>query len=140
MNTVTTTTSDVAAKPKRRYRTKAIKLQDELLAFETERGAFTAVRLVNLFARLVTTGLAWKLQGNYGRWAKWCIESGYIAPNGVVLKYPKEERRMKHASDCYGAVDASTGEYACHCLSPSRASFQFDRRNHVAKRRNRRDA
>lgn len=78
------------AKPKRHYRTKAIKINEEIIAFESGE-SFTGVRIVNLFSRLVTTGLAWRLQGRYGRQAKWMIESGYIAPNGVVLKYPEED-------------------------------------------------
>lgn len=78
-----------ATKPKRRSRGKTLDLTSELMAFEN--GTLSGTRIVTLFSRLITTGLAWKLQGFYGRRAKWLIDSGYIAPNGVVLKYPAEE-------------------------------------------------
>lgn len=38
-----------------------------------------------LFAHLIRSGMAWRLQGFYGRAAKQLIEQGIISPEGVIL-------------------------------------------------------
>jgi hypothetical protein len=43
--------------------------------------------VIDFFADLVKTGLAFRLQGDYGRQAAVLIERGYINNHGVVLKY-----------------------------------------------------
>ena len=41
-----------------------------------ENGGMSEEEVISLFQELIDTGLAWKLQGHYGRIAKSLIESG----------------------------------------------------------------
>jgi hypothetical protein len=61
---------------------------DFIITFEN--GEATDKEIVDGFANLVKSGMAWSLQGTYGRIAKALIEQGYINKQGEVLKYPKE--------------------------------------------------
>lgn len=45
---------------------------------EYEDGDITEERFLELFQHLVGTGLAWTLQGHYGRTARDLIEGGFI--------------------------------------------------------------
>jgi len=47
---------------------------------QAENGELGADGYVHLFQRLVDTGLAWELQGSYGREARRLLESGLIHP------------------------------------------------------------
>lgn len=59
---------------------------DQIIAFEAgELGSHDVVRL---FAGLVKSGLAWTLQGCYGRQATRLIEAGFISRTGDVLRLP----------------------------------------------------
>lgn len=51
-----------------------------------EAGELTHTETVELFGKLVRTGLAWKLQGHYGRTAHRLIEAGFLSPTGEVLR------------------------------------------------------
>lgn len=48
----------------------------DMMDFET--GEISNERLIRLFQHLIDTGLAWKLQGFYGRTAQALIEQGLI--------------------------------------------------------------
>jgi hypothetical protein len=53
---------------------------DKIMAYEA--GELDYDQMVDLFQELVTTGLAWQLQGHYGRTAQQLIEAGeIIAPS-----------------------------------------------------------
>jgi hypothetical protein len=49
---------------------------NDLLAFEG--GELNEEQSIALFQQLVDSGLAWKLQGAYGRTAQWLIDHGYV--------------------------------------------------------------
>lgn len=52
---------------------------EKLIAFEN--GELDAGDTIELFQKLVDTGLAWSLQGFYGRFARDLIEQGYVTQN-----------------------------------------------------------
>jgi hypothetical protein len=56
---------------------------DRLLAYEQGETSFEED--VELFAELVKTGLAWQLQGSYGRMAADLIDRGLITPEGEIV-------------------------------------------------------
>ncbi|MCD2462436.1 hypothetical protein MBT42_02545 [Streptomyces sp. MBT42] len=41
--------------------------------------------IVDLFATLIRSGMAWTLQGSYGRTAQALINEGIVSPGGDVL-------------------------------------------------------
>jgi len=48
-----------------------------------ENGVMSEEEIVVLFQELINTGLAWKLQGHYGRTAKYLIERGLCEDTNV---------------------------------------------------------
>jgi hypothetical protein len=44
----------------------------------------TTEEQIELFARLIKSGMAWTLQGHYGRTAKYLIEIGAIDRDGFI--------------------------------------------------------
>ena len=50
---------------------------------EYEGGAISKKRALELFQHLVDTGMAWTLQGHYGRTAKALLDAGRIIPKGA---------------------------------------------------------
>ena len=55
-----------------------------IMAFEC--GELDDVGVVELFQHLVDSGLAWKLQGTYGRTAKSLIDAGIIHERQEAIK------------------------------------------------------
>lgn len=51
-----------------------------------ENGELDASDTLALFSDLVKSGLAWSLQGHYGRMASAMIQNGYLSSTGQVLK------------------------------------------------------
>lgn len=52
---------------------------------EYEEGALDDAGTLELFAELIRTGLAWSLQGSYGRTASHLIGQGFITAEGKVV-------------------------------------------------------
>lgn len=53
-------------------------LTTRIIEFET--GEANDEQVIELFQYLVDTGLAWSLQGSYGRTAQALIEAGFVNP------------------------------------------------------------
>ena len=51
---------------------------DKIIAYE--QGELSDEDTIDLFQSLINSGLAWSLQGHYGRTAKAMIEAGYCTP------------------------------------------------------------
>lgn len=60
----------------------SIALNESIIAYES--GELTDQEFVYFFAELVKSGLAWNLQGHYGRTAAALIDAGYIDNEGNV--------------------------------------------------------
>jgi len=61
---------------------------DKIIAFET--GTLSEDEIIELFQELVDSGLAWDLQGSYGRLAKALILQGLVRgkkPGADIHKY-----------------------------------------------------
>lgn len=55
-----------------------------------ESGEMSPDATVEFFGQLVKNGMAWTLQGCYGRMAARLIEAGYLAKTGKVLRLPSD--------------------------------------------------
>lgn len=64
-------------------------LFNELMAYED--GELDTTEIVELFSKLVRSGMAWQLQGMYGRQAMSLINRGYLDKEGNILERDNEE-------------------------------------------------
>jgi hypothetical protein len=55
---------------------------DKMIAYES--GEMTDTETLELFSELIRTGMAWKLQGSYGRTANRLIDLGLIGKGGEL--------------------------------------------------------
>jgi hypothetical protein len=55
-----------------------------------EGGELDDAETLELFGTLVRSGMAWTLQGSYGRTANQMIESGYLTREGEVTEFARE--------------------------------------------------
>ncbi len=53
-----------------------------------ENGELNSMEQIELFSHLIKTGLAWSLQGFYGRAARDFIDSGVLNEAGEILDGP----------------------------------------------------
>tara|TARA_R110000751_G_scaffold279802_1_gene382217 strand:- start:45 stop:242 length:198 start_codon:yes stop_codon:yes gene_type:complete len=56
---------------------------DKIIAFE--QGELEAQEILELFSNLIKSGMAWTLQGSYGRTAERLIERKIINKDGDIL-------------------------------------------------------
>lgn len=57
---------------------------DMIIAYE--EGTLDDEQVLDLFSNLVGSGLAWTLQGHYGRTAASLIDGGWLANDGSILR------------------------------------------------------
>jgi len=57
-------------------------ITDKIIDFEC--GLLDDTGVLELFAELISNGMAWTLQGSYGRTASALIDAGYIDRNGNI--------------------------------------------------------
>ena len=55
---------------------------DKMIAYES--GELSDTETLELFSELIRTGMAWKLQGSYGRTANRLIDLGLIGKGGEL--------------------------------------------------------
>jgi hypothetical protein len=60
-----------------------LNLSNDIIAYES--GELDHDGILDLFANLIKTGMAWQLQGSYGRTAAHLIETGLISRDGKRL-------------------------------------------------------
>lgn len=61
----------------------ATSITDDIITYETG-GMQTAKAVIELFAKLIANGMAWTLQGSYGRQAERFIKNGLIDSSGKI--------------------------------------------------------
>lgn len=57
---------------------------DDVICYEA--GGMDSRETLKFFSKLIRTGMAWNLQGSYGKTAQELIECGWIASDGMILK------------------------------------------------------
>jgi hypothetical protein len=64
-------------------------MTEAIMQYET--GELTEEDTFELFSKLIKNGMAWSLQGHYGRTAKAMIDAELLTPNGDFTDLLKEE-------------------------------------------------
>lgn len=64
---------------------------EELIAYENDE--LDLPDSIDMFARLIQSGMAWKLQGHYGRTAQALIDKGWITRAGEIC-FDKVDKDM----------------------------------------------
>lgn len=54
------------------------------MLMDFEDGSMNIDQTLELFSILIQTGLAWRLQGSYGRMARHLIDQGSLSENGTI--------------------------------------------------------
>lgn len=62
-------------------------MMNEILDYE--EGKLNEAETLQMFANLIESGLAWQLQGHYGRMASAMIQSGLITERGELTDYAR---------------------------------------------------
>lgn len=65
---------------------------DQIIKYET--GELDDIGTLELFGELISSGMAWQLQGHYGRTAHSLIEANLITREGVVNWETYEDKVM----------------------------------------------
>ena len=60
---------------------------DKIMAYEC--GEMDEGDTIDFFSQLIISGMAWKLQGSYGRTAQALIDGGILDIDGNVVEYPQ---------------------------------------------------
>lgn len=63
---------------------KSYDLTSRIIDYES--GQLNDKQTLRLFSALVRSGLAWRLQGHYGRTASAMIDEGFIKSDGTISK------------------------------------------------------
>jgi hypothetical protein len=78
---------------------EAMNITNQIIAYEV--GELNEMDTLELFSELIKSGMAWTLQGSYGRTAKMLIEDGYVAEDGEIMcDYCDANRVEKHGQFC----------------------------------------
>jgi len=56
------------------------------MMIDFEEGLLSDSDILVLFSGLIRSGLAWSLQGSYGRMAARLIDNGFISNEGIILQ------------------------------------------------------
>lgn len=91
---------------------------DKIIAYES--GELDDGEIIDLFAELVKSGMAWQLQGSYGRQAKALIDAGIISRRGEILSYG-EEASVKHEA----SIDKQTEDVIKKLLAKYFGAVKF---------------
>jgi len=76
---------------------------DQLI--EYEQGQLSATEEETLFQHLVDTGMAWQLQGHYGRTAQRMLGDGRIKSPFTVVADSRSDEDIQRIADAYSPPD-----------------------------------
>ena len=67
---------------------KSFNVTDEIIKYED--GQLNDIQTLELFSHLIKTGMAWRLQGSYGRTAAALIDDGFLDRQGNLTPKAKD--------------------------------------------------